>query len=321
MGNNRNRTALGRAATGLCRVGPVLLLAGCPGSLDNLDVFLSDGAIQAGPDTGVVDEDCDYVVDQILSNTESCAFSGCHGAASNSRNLDLETDDIIGRLSGVAASASCPDEVIVDPVDPAQSLLYTKLTANPPCGGRMPVGGALGDADIACVLTWIQANVTTTSTESTSDSDVIYLEAEDATIRAPFTVRTDPAASGGEFVTQDGIDGDVNDVSTDPSVGQLTFTFSVPRTAPTQFWARVRAATIDNNSFWFRIDGSDDWIRYNEIETGTGFIWGEIRNSDLGAAAVTETLSAGTHTIDIVYREPNAHIDQIFISQDDTVTP
>ena len=47
---------------------------------------------------------------------------------------------------------------LVVPGHPEQSLFYTKLTATPPCGARMPFGGgALPDAQIEMVRSWIAA--------------------------------------------------------------------------------------------------------------------------------------------------------------------
>ena len=46
--------------------------------------------------------------------------------------------------------------LLIDPSSPATSVLYTKLTPNPPFGVRMPFGRPpLDDATIACVLQWI----------------------------------------------------------------------------------------------------------------------------------------------------------------------
>jgi hypothetical protein len=61
------------------------------------------------------------------------------------------------RLSGKEAAGG--PGVLIDPTTPAASVLYTKLTATPPFGARMPlVGAPLGDGDIACVLSWIESS-------------------------------------------------------------------------------------------------------------------------------------------------------------------
>jgi hypothetical protein len=51
--------------------------------------------------------------------------------------------------------------LLVDPSNPTMSVVYTKLTATPPFGARMPFGQTpLDDATIACVLQWITVQVT-----------------------------------------------------------------------------------------------------------------------------------------------------------------
>ena len=47
--------------------------------------------------------------------------------------------------------------MLVDPNDPAKSVLYTKLQSPPPFLSQMPLTGAKLDAATqACFLTWIE---------------------------------------------------------------------------------------------------------------------------------------------------------------------
>ena len=83
-----------------------------------------------------------------------CATSACHSAADKSQGLDLESPDLAARLVGVAATAS--GLLLIDPAAPQNSVVYTKLTATPPYGSRMPLARtALDDATIACLLAWV----------------------------------------------------------------------------------------------------------------------------------------------------------------------
>lgn len=55
-----------------------------------------------------------------------------------------------------SSSSKCAGKVLVVPEHPEQSLLLLKLSPNPPCGNRMPVGGMpLTAAQIALVRDWI----------------------------------------------------------------------------------------------------------------------------------------------------------------------
>lgn len=91
----------------------------------------------------------------------NCTFGACHGQppSENSGNLQLFADNkdmtyaaLVGPNS---TSAACGGMPMVTPGQPDMSLLYTKLTATPPCGVRMPFGGMLTDAQIMQIRTWI----------------------------------------------------------------------------------------------------------------------------------------------------------------------
>jgi hypothetical protein len=61
-------------------------------------------------------------------------------------------------VGATSSSRDCSGKSLVVPGKPEESLFYTKLTAAPPCGARMPFGGgALPDAQIEMVRSWIAA--------------------------------------------------------------------------------------------------------------------------------------------------------------------
>ncbi len=83
-----------------------------------------------------------------------CATSGCHSAADKSQGLDLESPNVAARLVGVAAGAG--PGLLIDPSAPSRSVVYTKLSASPPYGARMPFARTvLDDETTACVLAWV----------------------------------------------------------------------------------------------------------------------------------------------------------------------
>lgn len=88
-------------------------------------------------------------------NSPSCIT--CHGPSFGTCGFNIGNSaasaypDIVSAPSGFC----CANQIYVVPGDPANSLLYQKLT-NPACGGRMPQGGTFaGDTDI--VRDWILA--------------------------------------------------------------------------------------------------------------------------------------------------------------------
>jgi hypothetical protein len=97
-----------------------------------------------------------------VSTNARCNF--CHGLPANETSngkLFMGTDKatayaaLVGKTS---LGAKCPDKPLVVPNDPAGSLFFQKLTAAPPCGSRMPLGGVpLSSDQIEMVRSWIAA--------------------------------------------------------------------------------------------------------------------------------------------------------------------
>lgn len=140
-------------------------VAGCPGSLDDKERFLTDGG---GTPT------CD---DAMPIFKASCAGSGCHNATDKYSDLDLETPGVVGRYNGVASKGGATHKLI-DPADPSKSAIYTKTKAPPPFGAQMPIGGAkLTAAQQECILNWIEKEIgsnpgpTDTGTTDTGSGD------------------------------------------------------------------------------------------------------------------------------------------------------
>jgi hypothetical protein len=87
----------------------------------------------------------------------TCTASSCHNASDEAQGLDLQSSGVAARLVSVMATEG--PGLLVDPSAPGASILYLKLTANPPFGAEMPLGQkALPDAVSACVLDWIASD-------------------------------------------------------------------------------------------------------------------------------------------------------------------
>ncbi|HWO10163.1 MAG TPA: hypothetical protein VNN80_11805 [Polyangiaceae bacterium] len=87
----------------------------------------------------------------------NCGSSGCHGADSTFSNF-AESEAAALSFVGESGESSCAAEgPLLDPENPAASIIIQKVTASsPPCGTRMPVvGGPLSQADITCLQDWI----------------------------------------------------------------------------------------------------------------------------------------------------------------------
>ena len=143
-----------RLAVGLASICAAVLVTACAGTLDDPDRFRDGGAPASAADAGTPPAStCVPIETGVLA--QKCATAGCHAASGAANGLDLASPDVLGRLANKAATGG-PGSLIV-PGDPDKSVLYTKLTATPPFGSRMPLGTNLDDATLACVHDWIAA--------------------------------------------------------------------------------------------------------------------------------------------------------------------
>jgi hypothetical protein len=133
-------------------------------------------------------------------------------------------------------------------------------------------------------------------------------EPEDQTVTAPLRVLTDPAASGGRYVT---VAPGNNSRTAPPATGTVTASVAVPAAGTYKIWARVIAPTSGDDSFWVRVDGGA-WTLWNNIPLGGAWHWADVR----GTAPVTVELAAGPHTVVVGYREDGARLDRMLLTTD-----
>lgn len=142
-----------------------LLAAGCPsgGKLDNPDSYIGGGAEGTACDATPIFE-------------EKCAGGLCHSTEDGMPPVggtDLTSEGVGARVLNAPATyadvsdmENCPDppELLIDPENPEQSLLLTKLLGTHSCGEAMPVPNppsALDDDAIECIRSWIQGVIAT----------------------------------------------------------------------------------------------------------------------------------------------------------------
>ena len=90
--------------------------------------------------------------------TRSCAFEGCHAGSSPQLGMNLSAGAAHGDLVGVP-SAQVPQLQRVAPNAPDSSYVILKLEGDAGAvggvGTRMPLGGALTQAEIDTIRVWI----------------------------------------------------------------------------------------------------------------------------------------------------------------------
>jgi hypothetical protein len=129
------------------------VLTACPGSLEDPERFdtpITPGVGDAGSSSPSA-LSCGNVESDLLA--KRCATAGCHDSTSSAAGLDLGAGSR-ERLTGKAASGGAG--VLIAPNDAAASILYQKVTASPPFGGRMPFGAPLEESEMDCLRRWIE---------------------------------------------------------------------------------------------------------------------------------------------------------------------
>ena len=104
------------------------------------------------------------VYDMLFPMTTNARCVACHSMPANdiaNGNLQMGSDKATAyaALMGHASTSSrCMNRPLVVPKDPAASLLVQKMSATPPCGSRMPLGGnMLSEAQLAVLRGWVEA--------------------------------------------------------------------------------------------------------------------------------------------------------------------
>jgi hypothetical protein len=156
-------------------------------------------------------------------------------------------------------------------------------------------------------------------------SEEIWIEAEAAnTITAPLKVYDDPLASGGKCIGTDAGTGNSSNNPPSPA-GTATYTFTV---AGGTYKISGRIIIPSGDSFWVRIPGatistgielhSSGWVRWSDPPNSNNWYWNDVFSGDDNEiATVLFTMPAGTHTLEIAYREDGALWDVIVISKVD----
>lgn len=150
--------------------------------------------------------------------------------------------------------------------------------------------------------------------------EVVWIEAESATsVTVPFEILSDnPDASGGQYLSV--MPGN-NSFNAPPAEGIATYTFTV-QGGTYKVMARVLVPTADDNSLWLRIpdattqttNHASGWVWWYDVTVGGAWHWDDVRSNNDAGQVVHFTLPAGTHTLEVAYREDGLLIDSFVIT-------
>ena len=171
----------------------------------------------------------------------------------------------------------------------------------------------------------------------TMKAEQIWGEAEVASsITAPLQIVDDAMASGGEYIT---VAAGNNSSGNPPSTGIATYRIRIKEGGVYTMYLRVLCAVAgdDDDSCWVRIQGATlniavatgDWIMDNNIDdqvaNSQAWFWKQVGHYAAypGNDFIEFTMTPGTYTVEIAYREDGLWIDGFLITNDadvDTAT-
>jgi len=165
--------------------------------------------------------------------------------------------------------------------------------------------------------------LTVTDNDGVTDSDTInikvvyqsttdlWLEAECTRVSTNWHIINDTSSSNGKYLS---IDTTLEALSApyyrEPDY--LIYKFSLTEKGNYKVWGRVFAPTVNNNSFWIKMDNGQ-WIPWNGIVGGNTFQWDDVHNQT-NSNPVVFLLNPGNHTLTVCYRENSTGIDKFYIS-------
>lgn len=148
----------------------------------------------------------------------------------------------------------------------------------------------------------------------------VLMEAEDAIYGSQWSLENDVTACGSAYL----LPPDMSSTATPPTMPEdlVTFSFSLIESGTYKVYARTMTSDGSDDSFWVRANNGN-WQRWNTINGPnypSGYHWSQVGDwvtGDPTAIPVTFELLEGSNTIDFAWRENDARLDKIFVTQED----
>ena len=144
-----------------------------------------------------------------------------------------------------------------------------------------------------------------------------WIEAESGTFTSPLRRISDTRASGGAAL---GALAGTNSTSVVPSSGRVRLSFTLTAGGSYRIWGRTLAPTTTSDTFWARIDNGS-WQVWGGLAVGSSWLWEDLNRPTAVKEPLTASLAAGTHTVDVAYREGGARLDRVLITNVPTYVP
>jgi parallel beta-helix repeat protein len=136
----------------------------------------------------------------------------------------------------------------------------------------------------------------------------VWLEAECGDVGSLWNIESDEAASNGRYVTIKPGNNSTDNAPTGAS-GLLTYTFNISESGNYTLYLRVICPDPNADSFWLKMnDGA--FASWNNIGPSSSWQWFAYPNA--------YNLSEGSHNLTIAYREDEAKLDKLWITNSGT---
>ncbi len=139
-----------------------------------------------------------------------------------------------------------------------------------------------------------------------SDATKFWLEAECAIVGSRWTTENSSAAVNGSYVVLNGRES-LNSPPQDSPENHLRFTLNAESGGSFHLFARINAASVNDDSYWVRVNGGSWFKWFQNITAGRGWQWNQMTGKMVN-------LKSGINTIDFAFREDGAKLDRIHLN-------
>lgn len=183
------------------------------------------------------------------------------------------------------------------------------LELSTPGAGQSGAGGGPSGLGGTGGTTPVEAGAGNAGESGAAPQDGLYLEAEAGELSGGFTVETDAAASGGQYLqaplgvtVRDDVEG----------AAHARYTFSVPQDGDYLIWGRIYSPDIYTNRFHFQVDGGALYLW--RITVGDIWFWDDFHDNANYNEPLHFQLSAGTHELVVSNVAGGARLDRLYIT-------